>query len=361
MLLAALLQLAFQYHAAALRAAGRVPAVSAAQAVQAVAGAGLGLALVWSQGLWGLLYGWIAGTLLALALMRRDGPDVPLIPGDWREGVALARIGFPVFAFYVASLVLRSVDRLALVRFGTAETLGLYSLGLMVTGSLLHLPESAAFVLFPRVAAAYRAGADVEAVRSLVLRTQRVIVAFMPLVVGLAMIWTGPVVEALLPDYRGGVRAIQMLCIAAMVLSTATVPSYFLLGSGDQKKVLLLGVIAAALAAVIVFRAASIRPDPLGVATAATMGYGCFVGPVLILASIRLCQGIASRVGFVALSLLPPALLAGFALVLLHVAPGQGAMRSLMGTLFFLLIGVPAAFGVLRGAARRRAPSDSGP
>jgi len=183
----------------------------------------------------------------------------------------------------------------------------------------------------------------------------------MPLVVGLAMLWTGPVVEALLPEYRGGVRAIQMLCIAALVLSTATVPSYFLLGSGDQKKVLVLGILAAMSAGAIVFRAAALNPTPLEVATAATLGYGVFVVPALILASLRLCKGVAARVGFVALSLLPPAALSGFALALLHVAPGQGAMRSVTGTLFFLLIGVPAAFGIVRGAAHRRSTSDTGP
>jgi O-antigen/teichoic acid export membrane protein len=357
MLLAALLQLAFQYHAAALRAMGRVPSVSAAQAVQAVVGAGLGLALVWSTGLWGLLYGWLAGTLLALALMRRDGREISIVPGFWSEGVALAKIGFPVFGFYVASLVLRSVDRLALVRFGTPESLGLYSLGLMVTGSLLHLPESAAFVLFPRVAAAHRSGENLEDVKLLVKRTQRVIVAFMPIVVGLVMIWTGPVVEWLLPEYIGGIRAIQMLCIAALVLATSTVPSYYLLGAGDQKKVLLLGVLAALAAGAIVFRAASLDPTPLAIATAATMGYGVFVLPALILASLRLCHGIAERVGFVALSLLPPAALSGLALVLLHVAPGHGVMRSLTGTLIFLIISVPVAFLIALKSTRRRIPS----
>ena len=343
MLLAALLQLAFQYHAAALRAMGRVPSVSAAQATQAVVGAGLGLALVWSMGLWGLLYGWLAGTCLALVLMRRDGREIPVVPGSWREGLSLAQIGFPVFGFYVASLILRSVDRLALVRFGTPESLGLYSLGLMVTGSLLHLPESAAFVLFPRVAAAHRSGENIQDIKLLVKRTQRVIISFMPIIVGLVMIWTGPVVEWLLPEYRGGVRAIQMLCIAALVLACSTVPSYYLLGAGDQKKVLVLGVLAALIAGAIVFRAASLDPTPLEVATAATMGYGVFVLPALILASLRLCGSIPERIGCVALSLLPPAALSGLALVLLHVAPGHGVVRSLTGTLIFLAVSVPVA------------------
>ncbi|MEK7331241.1 MAG: hypothetical protein AAB113_10610, partial [Candidatus Eisenbacteria bacterium] len=55
MLVAALLQIAIQYHTGALRAHGEFRAVSEAHATQAVLGGGLGLALVSRLGVWGLL------------------------------------------------------------------------------------------------------------------------------------------------------------------------------------------------------------------------------------------------------------------------------------------------------------------
>ena len=87
MLAAVLLQLGVQYLSSALRAFGRFRAVSLGQALQALAGGGLGLLLVWRFGLWGLMVGWIAGTLLALAWMRRSVPEAPLVPADPRVGL----------------------------------------------------------------------------------------------------------------------------------------------------------------------------------------------------------------------------------------------------------------------------------
>ncbi len=154
MLAAALLQLVLQYHGSALRARGRFGAVSGSAAAQALLGGGLGLALVWRFGIHGLLWGWLAGTLVALVWVRLAAPDVPLWPGAPAEGARLVRGGFVVFAFFIVSLVLRSVDRLALIHYGTPADLGAYSLGLMAAGLVLYVPEAAAAVLYPRIAAA---------------------------------------------------------------------------------------------------------------------------------------------------------------------------------------------------------------
>jgi O-antigen/teichoic acid export membrane protein len=333
MLGAALLQLAFLYHAASLRAFGRVPAVSGAQAAQAAAGAGLGLALVWSWGLWGLVAGWIAGTLLALAMMRRAGPDVPLAPAALAAGLRVARAGAPVFAFYLASLALRSVDRLALVRHAPASELGLYGLGVMAAGTLLHLPESAAFVLFPRMAAAHRGADDADLTRASVVRVQRFVTVLMPAVVGIAVLWIAPVVAWLLPAYAGGATAIATLCLAALVLSTATVPSYYLLASGGVGRLVALGAAAVLLQTVLVFAAAAAAPKAFAVARASLAGYAAFAVPVLVVAARRLAPRRATRL---VLASVAPALWAtALAMAAIHVMPGAGFVRGALGTLAF--------------------------
>ncbi|MGH2669105.1 MAG: oligosaccharide flippase family protein, partial [bacterium] len=149
MLVAVFLQAAVQYHAGSLRAHGEFQRVSAALAIQGVLGGGLGLLLVARYSAWGLLWAWIAGSLAALAWLRVGSFRPPLKPRGLRNGIALAWLGLPVFAFFLVSLVLRSVDRMAFVRYAGTEGLGLYSLGLMAAGLILYLPEAAATVLYP--------------------------------------------------------------------------------------------------------------------------------------------------------------------------------------------------------------------
>jgi len=307
MLAAALLQLAIQYHASALRAAGGFGTVSRAAAAQVLIGAALGVALVGRFGIDGLLWGWLAGTLAALALLRRRAP-VPLVPAGVEVGMALVRAGFPVFAFFTASLVLRSVDRLALIH---------YSLGLMAAGLVLYLPESAGSVLYPRVAAAARtrpapaapAASEPGWARVLldVMRAQRALAVALPLLVAVAMLWAGPVVALALPAYREAVPALRLLAVGALLLAPSTIPGYFLLGSGHAPRLLAFGAAAAALAALLVFGVAARAPRPVPVALASAAGYAGFGLGLVVLAARELCAPGAERRRFVAASFVPPA------------------------------------------------------
>src|SRR5262249_12099189 len=160
--------------------------------------------------------------------------------------------GLPIFAFYTLSLVLRSTDRLAFVRFGAPAALGQYSLGLMAVGLVLYVPEAVGFVLFPRFAAAAAGAHDVRATRDQVVRGHRALGVLLPLPVALAMIWAGPVVAAVLPDYRAGVDALRLLALGALGLSVGTLPGYWLLASGAHRALLTIGVLAVLLNAALV-------------------------------------------------------------------------------------------------------------
>lgn len=305
MLAAALLQLAVQYHGSALRARGRFGAVSGSAAAQALLGGGLGLLLVVRHGIPGLLWGWLAGTLLGLAWVRRAAPDVPLRPGPLRAGVTTARGGFVVFAAFLLSLVLRSVDRLAFLRFGTAEDLGAYSLGLMAAGLVLYLPEAAAAVLYPRIAAAAEGALEPATVRAQVRRAQRALTVLLPPAVAVAMVWVGPVLAAWMPQYRDATGAVRLLAVGALLLSVSTLPGYWLLGSGRGRTLLAAGLAATAAATALVFGVASRVPFPVPVAAASSAGYGLFAVAIVAAASRDLADDRGGRWGFALLGFLP--------------------------------------------------------
>lgn len=303
---AALLQLAIQFYGSTLKARGRFGPVSAALGVQFVVGGGLGVALVGRFGVWGLIGGWLAGTLLALIVLRRAAPDAPLFPGRPRVGIELTRLGLPLFGFFMTSLVLRSVDRMALLRYAGPAELGLYSLGLMAAGLTLYLPEAAATVLFPRIAAAEGGAGDPATARRDLARAHRALMAILPLPVGLAALWAGPVVARVLPAFRDGVPALQVLVTGSMLFAAGTLPGYFLLAGGQAKRLLAVGAAAAGITAVIVFRVAERWPDAHAVAWAAGAGYGLFGAGVLALATPRLCDTAGERWRLVLASFVPP-------------------------------------------------------
>jgi O-antigen/teichoic acid export membrane protein len=353
MLVAALLQLVVQYHGSALRARGRFGAVSGSAAAQALLGGGLGLALVWRFGIPGLLWGWLAGTLVALAWARLAAPDVPLRPGAPAEGARLVRGGFVVFAFFAVSLALRSVDRLALIHYGTPADLGAYSLGLMAVGLVLHVPESAAAVLYPRIVAAAGNAGDLGLTRAQVALAHRALAVLLPLAVAVAMVWVAPALAWWMPRYRDAAGAVRVLALGALLLSAATLPGYWLLGSGRARSLLLAGLACAAVTALLVFGVAARAPRPAPVAGAACAGYGVFAAAIATLAARDLRPGPGGRLAFAVSSFLPAMWAAAAAFVACRVGPAESVLAAGARTAAVALVYAPVLWGLGRGLGLR--------
>lgn len=353
MLAAALLQLVLQYHGSALRARGRFSAVSGSAAAQALLGGGLGLALLWRFGIHGLLWGWLAGTLAALVWARLAAPDVPLRPGAPAGGLALVRGGAMVFAFFAVSLVLRSVDRIALIHYGTPADLGTYSLGLMVVALVLYVPEAAAAVLYPRIVAAAGQARDLELTRAQVARAHRALAVLLPPAVAVGMVWVAPALSWWLPRYRDAGEGVRLLALGALLLSAATLPGYWLLGSGRARSLLLAGLACAAVTAVLVFGVAARSPRPTPVATAACAGYGLFAVAIATLAARDLRPGPGGRLAFAVASFLPALWAASAAFVACRLGPAESALAAAARTTAVALVYAPVLWWLGRGLGLR--------
>jgi O-antigen/teichoic acid export membrane protein len=353
MLLAALLQLVIQYLGSALRARGRFDVVSGSTAAQVLLGGGLGILLVRPFGIAGLLWGWLAGTLVALIWARRATRDVPFRTGAPAGSIALVRGGFVVFAFFTVSLVLRSVDRLAFIRFGRAEDLGAYSVGLMVAGLVLHVPEAAAAVLYPRIVAAAGGARDLDRTRREVARVQRALALLLPLAVAVGMVWVAPVLDWWLPQFAAAAAAVRLLALAALLLSAATLPAYWLLGRGRARALLLAGALCAAAAAALVFGVAARAPYPAAVAAAACAGYAVFAVVIVAMAARDLHPEPRARLVFSVTSFLPAAWLGTAALVACGVGPPRPILTAVMRTAAVLIVSAPLFWWLGRGTGLR--------
>jgi O-antigen/teichoic acid export membrane protein len=350
MLAAAGVQMTLQYLGSALRARERFAPVSQSQALQGLLGGGLGIALVGRFGLWGLAAGWLAGSLAALARLRAAAPDVPLAPAGPRTGLTLAAAGLPVFGFFLASLVLRSVDRIAFVQRGAAEALGLYSLGLMAAGLVLYLPEAVAGVLYPRITAATEGARDEARTRTEVERAQRALAVLLPLGVAIGMVWMAPAVAAWLPRYRAGVEAMRLLAFGSMLLSAATLPSYWLLGRGRARTLLLAALACAVVCAMLVFGVAARAPRPAAIASAACIGYGLFAVVLVGLAAPDLVADPGRRPLFLLGSLLPAAWAGATAFAVCAIGPAAPTGAAWARTAVVALAYLPVLWGFGRGS-----------
>jgi O-antigen/teichoic acid export membrane protein len=306
------------------------------------------MALVLPLGVWGLIGGWAAGQAAALVWMRRAGVAVPLRPLARPPLGELLGAGFVISAFFATALVVRSADRFAFLRYLGNEPLGHYSLGFIAAGLVLYLPEAAGYVLYPRVAAAAGGARDPQPARLQTLQVQRALCVALPLAVGLGVLWVEPTLRALLPTYLPGAPAVRVLACGALMLSAATVPSYYLLGTGHERGLLALGAVAALFTTALVFRAAVVGHNATAVAWAAATGDVTFSLLVVGFAAGVLAAGTAARLRFVAGSFLPALWGSALALALARWRPGVGG--ALAASAVFTAAYAPVLVLVGRGA-----------
>ncbi len=317
MLVAVLLQLVIYYFCTLLRSHGRIGAVSKTLTIQALTGGLAGLLLVLWIGLWGLLWGWLVGQAAALVYVRRRGADV--VPHKFELNESTRRllvVGFPIFLFTASTAVLKSVDRILILKFLGHEELGLYSVGLMAMALLLYFPESISFVLYPRLITRFRMTQDPDATALELVRPLAAVAWAMPFVVGFAFFWVEPLIAFVLPQYLPGADAVSILLFGAIGLGLASIPSFYIMAIGRQTRLVPLaaGVILIDVALVLGLLQAGWKLT--GVAFGVSTGYLIYGIGLLIYAASHLSGSTRRRFGFVGRTVLPAGTALGLCLVL---------------------------------------------
>lgn len=263
------------YHLTLLRSHGDIQAVSGWYFWQGLIGAGLGLALIPVLGMWSLLWGWLVGTAVAAAFVRFRGRSfAPLAPIPSADSRHLIQVGLPMFVYTGSALVMRTLDRLIILRWLGTEDLGYYSLSVMALTFLLYLPDSVAYVVYPRLLREFgEAGRDPAALRPNVERILVGTALLVSLLSGLAYLLAHEVAAALLPRFLPGVPALRVLSFGAIGLALANLGSITLMTLGRQQVLVPVALFATALGAALDVAAVKFGYGITGVAYATLATY----------------------------------------------------------------------------------------
>jgi O-antigen/teichoic acid export membrane protein len=164
----------------------------------------------------GFLIAWTAalGWSLVITGFR---PFLAFDEGLWIE---LLRIGFPISVSVFGWTLIRSLDRVFIVRDLTAHDMGLYSLGAMVASLLYMVPMTLAGVVVPHITEAFAKHEQDESMLAPFLEGPTIGIAYGGVILAgftcVAAYWVTPV---LLPAYTAGLPALSILAITAVVQS----------------------------------------------------------------------------------------------------------------------------------------------
>ncbi|WP_169311146.1 oligosaccharide flippase family protein [Thermodesulfatator indicus] len=158
----------------------------------------------------------------------------PVIDFDKKELIRLIKIGFPIMLVALFYGLFTSADRWIISAYMDSESLGFYSLGLLVGNSLFLLPRSLAEQIYPRMVKSF---GEYGNLRILVILKFKQLFLSLVIVIPLAIlicIFFPIVVEIFLPSYLPSIEVIKIIVVGFVFLTIANSFGVFLLSINKQ-------------------------------------------------------------------------------------------------------------------------------
>jgi len=186
--------------------------------------------LVIKFGLYGILWAsiltWVLGLLYFYKVSGKKYSLTFNLPV--KEIVRLFKIGTPIFIMGFVYLTLRSIDSIMIIRLMDRESLGLYTIALMVSVYVVQLPNLVYAVIFPRFYQAYGEKQNINDIKELFIKPTMVFV--LPLLV-----------KYVLPAYLPGLLPAYILLLGSCFLALVNMSNYLLIALNKQIYMVFIG------------------------------------------------------------------------------------------------------------------------
>ncbi len=168
-----------------------------------------------------------------------------------KEALRLLKLGVPLIIFRVMYLLSTSIDRLAIIFFLGRLQLGYYSVATMVSNYLTLMPKFSYKTLYPKFLEAFGKNEDIEDVKKYLIAPNRVFACLFSILIGFAVITIPFFVAYLLPRFKNGIFAAQIIAFAAFFSAHIYTWNYLLIALYQQKRLAFLYGVSAIITFII--------------------------------------------------------------------------------------------------------------
>ncbi len=138
---------------------------------------------------------------------------------DLKKILYYISLGLPLLSLTIANTLFVTLDKLMIAKFLGFHSLGLYSIAVMAMGNISNFPNSVGIVLMPNFQEKYGETENKKDLQEYLEKSAYFFCDTMPLVIG-AVWFIGPYfIHLVLPQFEGGVRAMQLLVMASFFLA----------------------------------------------------------------------------------------------------------------------------------------------
>lgn len=197
---------------------------------------------------------------------------------------SLIMIGFPIMLVLFANLLLTTIDRLLILKFLDAKSLGFYSLGNLVFIPLLMIFTVSNSVMYPRFTEKYGEAGTPHSLIQYITMPIKNLAVLMPILVGVICIALPFLVKVFLPGYIEGITAARILIIGLFFYGIAGMAGNMFLTVNRQIMYLIITMGSALLNLCFSYTGVKLGYGIIGVATGTSLAYFVFFLTSVILA-----------------------------------------------------------------------------
>lgn len=168
-----------------------------------------------------------------------------------KEVLRLIKLGVPLIIFRIMYLLSASIDKLVIIFFLGRLQLGYYSIATMVYNYLTLLPKFSYKTLYPRFMETFGRNEDIEDVKKYLIIPNRVFACLFSILIGIGVIALPFFVAYLLPRFKNGIFAAQILSLATFFSVFIYTWNYLLIALYKQKELAVLYGISVLIAVVV--------------------------------------------------------------------------------------------------------------
>ncbi|MFC1514698.1 lipopolysaccharide biosynthesis protein [Candidatus Omnitrophota bacterium] len=193
----------------------------------------------------------------------------------------LIKIGIPLTLIPFLTIVLRTLDRIMILRFLSVKELGYYSLGTLVVNLILYLPIAFQFVSYPYLLERYGKTHQVRSLGRYVIDPTILLSFVVPLMIGIVLIVIHLPINYFLSSYAPGLGAIKVIIAGSFFFSLVFLPVNLMVALGKHYRVISFQIVCIALNAFLNYLFISMGLGIKGIALGTAIAY-LFLGTILI-------------------------------------------------------------------------------
>ncbi len=193
------------------------------------------------------------------------------------------KLGFSLILCQIAYTFLTSLDRIMIAKMLGFKELGLFSVAIMANTYIVSFPNMAGIVLFPYYQEKFGERDEIKDLKTYVLYPTTTLTYLLPFLI--AVVWfTSPLLlQYILPDYKGGLLALQVLILASFFLCMGQHFNIFLITINKQSRLFFATILAALLAVGCMYFSIKSGWGIVGVAFSELLAYSIYLAMLMIL------------------------------------------------------------------------------